>query len=342
MTIQVTTQLFQVIDSKILEYTSAKVAIVTQMATPIVGIALTMMFLMEGMQLLFADGGGSLGQFFQRYIRTALIVGIAGAGGLYQTTLVHAALGLPDDVSHLLVTGSSSSSGNVANQIDECLNMAVTSTWEMWNHSSFFYGGGIVLAICAIDVLIITLVLCALMAGIILMSKFLLAITLCLGPAFIFCLLFKPTSGLFNKWIGHVLNYSLVTVICSVAFGIIWTFLRNGLQGVEQLTEGNSNAISATLTLSMVAASSIFIFMKIPDMASHLGNGVAGHIPDITRALNSGGGGSGKALSAPSSGAGSGLGSKVADAATAAASGGAGAAKAATNAIKGYARGSAK
>ncbi|QNT78462.1 type IV secretion system protein [Entomobacter blattae] len=342
MTFQITTQFFNTMDNVILNYVSTQVALVAQMATPVVGIAMTMMFLMEGMQLLYADGGGSLGQFFQRYIRTALIVGIAGVGGFYQTTLAHLAVTLPDQVSQALVTGSASSSGSVANTIDQCLELAIKSSFGMWDHSSFFSGGGIVLMICAFNVLVLSVLLCAMMAGILAMSKFLLGIAICFGPAFIFCLLFKPTKGLFEKWMGTVVNHAIVVVICAMSYGMIMQFFKNGLNGVKSVTEGNFPALNATASLGLLAAMSFFIIMKIPSIAAHWGSGVAGHIPDITRALNSGGGGSGKALSAPSSDAGAGLGSKVADAATAAASGGAGAAKAATNAIKGYARGSAK
>ncbi|WP_407210723.1 type IV secretion system protein [Enterobacter cloacae] len=67
------------------------------------------------------------------------------------------------------------------------------------------------------------------------MAKVLLAISLCLGPIAIFCLLWNPTKGIFAKWMGTVINYSLVIVLLALVFGLLMSLLQmiSGLNGSE-------------------------------------------------------------------------------------------------------------
>ncbi|WP_341850225.1 type IV secretion system protein [Escherichia coli] len=70
------------------------------------------------------------------------------------------------------------------------------------------------------------MLICGIGAGLVLMAKLLLAITVCFGPIFIFCLLFKPLYGMFNKWLGSMVNYGLVTILLSMLFGLMIKFYQ--------------------------------------------------------------------------------------------------------------------
>ncbi|WP_459610286.1 type IV secretion system protein, partial [Enterobacter asburiae] len=64
-------------------------------------------------------------------------------------------------------------------------------------------------------------VLCGLGSAFVIMAKVLVAIRLCLGPIAIFCLLWNPRKGIFAKWMGAVINYSLGIVLLALVFWML-------------------------------------------------------------------------------------------------------------------------
>ena len=167
------------------------------------------------------------------------------------------------------------------------------------------------------------------------MSKILLAIVVAFGPAFIFMLLFKPTKPLFSKWIGSVINYSILLVLLAAVVGIMVDMYGNAM---DSAANGDANLVSAAASTGIIAIASIVATLKLPGLASSWGSGISsnllGFMPGAAMAGSAARTGGGAAGSAAASGAASGSAAGAAGAgAGQAASGAAGAAGGAGGAV---------
>ncbi|HIE6720462.1 TPA: type IV secretion system protein, partial [Escherichia coli] len=212
-----------------------------------------------------------------------------------------------------------------------------------FDNADIYSGSGLASLFLACAVIISTVLICGIGAGLVLMAKLLLAITVCFGPIFIFCLLFKPLYGMFNKWLGSMVNYGLVTILLSMLFGLMIKFYQKALDAVTA-SGADSSLLGPVFACLLIMIVSYLILMRIPEIASRWGDGISAGIQELIPNAGGGGRGAGGGGNQPggqkgATGAGGGTGAKTA-AATAAGGPGAGAATAAGSQMQGFAKGS--
>ncbi|WP_407245632.1 type IV secretion system protein [Klebsiella pneumoniae] len=229
-------QIFDIIDDLINMMVDTNVTTIIATVTPTVAIFLTIKFMAQvHIPLLAPEGGEALGDLITQYMKAAVVLSFATAGGLYQTDLVHLALTLPDNFASILVTQNKTSSTGMAAIIDTGVDQSITAIQTAFEGAGIS-ANGIMSAVIGLILIAATVVLCGLGSAFIIMAKVLLAISLCLGPIAIFCLLWNPTKGIFAKWMGTVINYSLVIVLLALVFGLLmslFTKMISGLNGSE-------------------------------------------------------------------------------------------------------------
>ncbi|CDL40949.1 Inner membrane protein of type IV secretion of T-DNA complex, VirB6 [Citrobacter freundii] len=274
-----------------------------------------------------------------------MIISFASAGGLYQTQLADAAMKIPDEFSSVLVINGSSGGTEDAmgNNIDKAIHDGMQVARTAFDNADIYSGSGLASLFLACAVIISTVLICGIGAGLVLMAKLLLAITVCFGPIFIFCLLFKPLYGMFNKWLGSMVNYGLVTILLSMLFGLMIKFYQKALDAVTA-SGADSSLLGPVFACLLIMIVSYLILMRIPEIASRWGDGISAGIQELIPNAGGGGRGAGGGGNQPggqkgATGAGGGTGAKTA-AATAAGGPGAGAATAAGSQMQGFAKGS--
>ena len=274
-----------------------------------------------------------------------MIISFASAGGLYQTQLADAAMKIPDEFSSVLVINGSSGGTEDAmgNNIDKAIHDGMQVARTAFDNADIYSGSGLASLFLACAVIISTVLICGIGAGLVLMAKLLLAITVCFGPIFIFCLLFKPLYGMFNKWLGSMVNYGLVTILLSMLFGLMIKFYQKALDAVTA-SGADSSLLGPVFACLLIMIVSYLILMRIPEVASRWGDGISAGIQELIPNAGGGGRGAGGGGYQPggqkgATGAGGGTGAKTA-AATAAGGPGAGAATAAGSQMQGFAKGS--
>ncbi|KUX98625.1 type IV secretion system protein [Escherichia coli] len=280
-----------------------------------------------------------------KFIVWSMIISFASAGGLYQTQLADAAMKIPDEFSSVLVINGSSGGTEDAmgNNIDKAIHDGMQVARTAFDNADIYSGSGLASLFLACAVIISTVLICGIGAGLVLMAKLLLAITVCFGPIFIFCLLFKPLYGMFNKWLGSMVNYGLVTILLSMLFGLMIKFYQKALDAVTA-SGADSSLLGPVFACLLIMIVSYLILMRIPEIASRWGDGISAGIQELIPNAGGGGRGAGGGGNQPggqkgATGAGGGTGAKTA-AATAAGGPGAGAATAAGSQMQGFAKGS--
>ncbi|WP_198399508.1 type IV secretion system protein, partial [Caballeronia calidae] len=214
-TYNATSQIFTYMDTVISQFVATNLSNIIGFAAPLVALGLTMALMIEGLFLMGRPNGEPLSSLVNRFVRYAIIIGIASAGGWYQTKLANAAMHLPDELASVFIVNGQSGANaqtSIANSIDQAMDNGLNVAKKAFANAGVLSGPNLANLVLGVTVLFVTAIMCGIGAGLILMSKVMLGITVCFGPIFIFLLLFESTKSLFTKWIGSVINYGLVTV----------------------------------------------------------------------------------------------------------------------------------
>lgn len=347
MAVSFTTDLFNYMDQVTQQFVASNLSVIISTVTPLIGLALTGKLIIDGLFTMARPHGAPLNDLIKKFIVWALIISFASAGGWYQNELANVAMKLPDDFAKVLVINGQTggTQDTMGNSIDNAIHDGMQVAREAFDNADIYSGSGLAALVLAICVILSTVVICGVGAGLVLMSKMMLAITVCFGPIFIFLLLFKSMQSMFNKWLGSVINYGLIVILLSMVFGLMIKFFQKALDAVTA-ANADTSLLGPVFACLLIMIVTWLILQRIPELASRWGDGVSAHINE----LMPGGGGGGKSDS-PQKGGGQGNGGQgnggaggagnaggAAGAATAAATGGTGAAAGA--AMQGFAKGS--
>ncbi len=290
-----TSQIFTYMDTVVSQFVATNLSNVVSFAAPMVALGLTMALMIEGLFLMGRPNGEPLSSLVNRFVRYAIIVSIAGTGGWYQTKLASTAMHLPDELASVFVVNGQSGAKaqtTIADSIDLAMDNGLTVAKKAFEHAGVFSGPHLANLVLGVTVLFVTAIMCGIGAGLILMSKVMLGITVCFGPIFIFLLLFESTKSLFTRWIGSVINYGLVTVLFSAVFGLLLYFFKAAV-GAAAVDNPSSPVMVAIVTCVLVLVITWFVLKEIPHMASSWGQGVSADIFRHMRQNRGSGGGTG-------------------------------------------------
>lgn len=308
-TFNATSQIFTYMDTVVSQFVATNLSNIISFAAPLVALGLTMALMIEGLFLMGRPTGEPLSSLVNRFVRYAIVIGIASAGGWYQTKLANTAMHLPDELASVFIINGQSGMNaqtSIANSIDQAMDNGLTVAKTAFEHAGVISGPQLASLVLGITVLFVTAIMCGIGAGLILMSKVMLGITVCFGPIFIFLLLFESTKSLFTKWIGSVINYGLVTVLFSAVFGLLLYFFKAAV-GAASADNPSSPIMVAIVTCVLVLVITWFMLKEIPHMASSWGHGVSADIfRHMRQNRGSGGSNGGSGNTSRSGGAGGG------------------------------------
>lgn len=233
-------------------------------------------------QLLPMNGGAYLA-----WAARFMIVTSAATSWAYFQPIYDTIIALPDGISGLLMGGASMTSGlqNTVGQLFEAYDsMQSSAGYNVGLHITALMIGAVAIALTCAAILVIGI------------AKMGLAISLGLAPIFIITLLFKSTQDLFGAWSKFVLNFAMILILTAGIIGVITVLLTqfshdaNSAAGLEDM-----------LGLLVIAISSIFFIIQVPNYAMALSGSMAVAGVSLTAAAK----GATGAAGATASGAGS-------------------------------------
>lgn len=163
-------------------------------------------------------------------------------------------------------------------------------------NSSLLTSTGIGAFILGIVLVLSTLLICGVGAVSILIAKFLLALSVCFGPFFIFMLLAPPLANLFGNWLGSVLNYVILIAITAMSFGVFMHFYDSAISAAAK-PNPDAAIIGPVITAGLVTVMALGLLKVLPDLAARWTNGVKTNFdrfmpqPSSSPAAPGGGGG---------------------------------------------------
>ena len=293
-----TTDIFNIIDTVTTNFVSSNLSVITSVVTPVVATGLVISLMLSGLHTMATGDGEPLGELIGRFIRYAIVISIASAGGWYQTDLANTALKTPDEFSKALITqGSSTSSTQMASTIDTVLNTGLKISKEAIDNGGIFSSQEMLNFLLGVVIAAVVLAVCGFGAAFILMAKVLLALTVSFGPIAIFCMLWDGTKAIFDKWIGSVITFGLIIIIYSAIFGLLLTIFK---QVIDSANGASSIPVMNVIFSSVLLGIIIYFVMKqIPDLAASWGGGINAQFRRWGRGGGAGSGGGPKSAPAP-------------------------------------------
>lgn len=263
--------IFNLVDNYLLNKVAATVSKVIEVGVPIVVAASTLMFLFYGWSIMRGSINEPVLDFVGRVAKIALVVAFATAGGLYQTVIMEILISLPNDA----VAAISGADHSLPQRMDEGLNTSaylaskVKEASDWWN--PFVAFGNLLLAF----VFVLT---GALVSGLglvtLLTVKVAVALLVALGPAFILCLIFDSTKGLFEKWVHQLINYTLLAVLFAILIEIILS-IQSDIFGMSlgDLDGGEFNVWQLVSVYGLFILGVVFLLFQLPSMAASVSGG---------------------------------------------------------------------
>ncbi len=135
-------------------------------------------------------------------------------------------------------------------------------------------GDGWVLPVLhAVCVLVSTIIVVGYAAFLIVIAKFAIALLIGMTPLFLVMLLFQTTRGVFERWLGLLINYSLVPLfaLAILSFSTLWMTRQ-----LNNLTAAGPDPSFADVGAYVLASSvSFLLLLQVQQLASSLGGGLA-------------------------------------------------------------------
>ncbi|UXL41032.1 type IV secretion system protein (plasmid) [Pseudomonas fragi] len=253
--------------------------------TPFVTLGLTLGFIAYAIAIIRGAVDMPVMDFLARSLRIAIIVGVALAGGLYQSQIAGAIVELPNSLAVALISNPTEGAG-AASIIDVAAGKGFDAASRAFEQSSFFSADGLLYGIFGIIIILATAVVVSIGGAFILLAKVALALLAGLGPIFIVCFLWQPLSRFFDLWIGQVLNYVLLVVLFSALFGLMMDIYGGYVAGVK--FESGVNVAYSLGGAIILSIAMVLVLLQLPGIAGALAGGAAlGYMHEL-RAIRGG------------------------------------------------------
>lgn len=209
-----------------------------------------------------------------RIVRLTIIYALALTIGNYNGFISNFLWSSPDALASYVASDYSDSDNN-AQFLDSLMSKLYDlgdAYWQKANASSGLFPdfGLIATALCVWGT---GLVATAYATFLFALSKMALAILLGIGPIFVLLLIFEGTKKFFETWLGQVLNYVFLVMLCAASVKLVLIILEKYLADASGVVIDPS--ISQALPAIALCVIGALVMMQLSSIASALGGGAA-------------------------------------------------------------------
>ncbi|KAB1469235.1 type IV secretion system protein [Cronobacter sakazakii] len=240
---------------------------------PVVTSGLGISFLWFGAMCVLGNYDAPAMDFLKRILVVAIVVGVAGAGGLYQTEIMNLILGLPSELSSALVGGGN---GDV-NVLDIASEKTLDKTMQIFDLVGVSPSSWLN-ALVGVVFFVSGLFLIGSTAVFFIISKVVVGILAGLGFIFIFAFLWEPLRNFFSAWVNQIVHYSLMLVISSLFFSFLMGMYD---RFISAFTIGESNLLYTAFAIAAFTYIGYRLLGEIPTLCAALSQSV--HIGELTK-----------------------------------------------------------
>lgn len=252
------------------------VASVTEKILPLVSIGLSIALIWYGWLMMSGAIQTPVLAATRRVVNIAVIVGIAGTGGLYQQQIASTMLDLPTEVARLF-TGTLKTPSQL---MDEAANKGSeigTKIQERAPDGVSNIGRAFVFVLVALIITVISAIMSAIGMLVLITVKVGMGLVVVLGPLCILALLFEPTKDFFKAWLHQAAYYAVYAGLFMVVFMFIMGMFGTLQKGLLDLSKADQINIFSMLTaIVFFMMCSKYMLEQVSDVAKKITGGQGG------------------------------------------------------------------
>ncbi|EEP3373111.1 type IV secretion system protein [Salmonella enterica] len=234
---------------------------------PVVTVGVSISLLWFSLMIYLGNYDNPVSDWIKKMTVIAIVVFIAGAGGLYQRELVGSILGLPSELAAALIDSSSPG----MNVLDIAAEQSINKAGEIFSLIGYSPESWLN-ALVGVALIVSSLFLIGTTAIFFFISKVVVAVLAGLGFIFIFTILWEPLRNFFNNWANQIVHYSLMLVLSALFFSFLMGMYT---RLVNQFTVGEANMLYTTFAIVCFSYIGYRLLNEIPKLCQALSNGIA-------------------------------------------------------------------
>ncbi len=205
-------------------------------------------------------------------IKVCFVFTLATNWNIFYILIYNVATNEPLAISNMLLSKINGSHGS----LNEIFVDGMKKSFELLGNMSFSIKGVVTCLLGAIALLIATCLFTLIAMGLIIISKFYLAVLLVLAPYFIMMHLFNGTKGLTESWIKEIINKALVPVFVGCVLLLTSTLAKLCLNVSSTAFASSKAPDFVGIVLYLVCGIlSFYLFKVIPEKAASLTSSLA-------------------------------------------------------------------
>lgn len=223
------------------------VASVTEKIMPVVGLGMSIALIWYGWLIMNGTIQTPILAAVRKLVSIAVIVGFAGAGGLYQKQIAGVMLDLPTDVSKLF-TGTLKTPAQI---MDDAANNGTEISTRLQERAPTGIkniGKAFVFVLIALIITIISSIMSAIGMIVLITVKLGMGLVVVLGPLCILALLFEWSKDFFRRWLQQVIYYAIYAGLFMLVFMFIMGMFGMLQQALLDTTSADQINIFGMLT----------------------------------------------------------------------------------------------
>lgn len=207
----------------------------------------------------------------QRVLKLTIITALSTNAALYSSDVVGFLYNWPTALAG--VVAGTAPAGTTA-LLDQTLGAGLDLFQKLWEAASWSNLGAYPMALL---VIIVTAVVTALTACIIVSAKFGLALALAIGPAFILLTMFDATRRIFESWLSVVITSGIVITLVSMAANLLFKYYAASFAAAVAAADGGDGVVTMGSVIGpiIIGLMSAFFIKDIPHFASGFAGGVS-------------------------------------------------------------------
>lgn len=214
----------------------------------------------------------------RKLVNSAIIITIAGAGGLYQTEIIGVMLELPADVAsaftgtHKTPAQLMDDAANKGSEIGTRLQQRAPTSLRQMAQAFLF-------VLVALIITVISVIMSAIGMLVLITVKVGMGLVVVMGPFCILGLLFEATKEFFKAWLRQAFYYTFYAGLFMVVFMFImgmFGMLQQGLLDLSQADTINIFSMLTAIIFFMVCAK--YMLEQVSSVASQVTGGRGGGI----------------------------------------------------------------
>lgn len=271
------TDLFNDLSNVITNQIGSSVSAITSAVAPVMEAALLVYVIFVAYKIMYTNQEMIISEVIKNVMSLALVSAFTVSSPYYIQYVVPFVTGAGDQIS-AAVTGSPAS----ATALDSMISNVKTSLDTMIDKMQFGLTDDWSVSFQALYAVVLTyigsFVFIFYAAAYLLVAKFMVGLLLDVGPIFIWFAFYPPTRGFFTSWCGQCLNYILLSVMYTLAIGILNDFITSKFNLADL-------GVESSFQIIIVFFISVFVIQQISVLVSTLTGGMG--INGLTGATNS-------------------------------------------------------